>query len=131
MAHILKDIVVNILSIVIVGVLAFCSLELMIQFNFIGLALSIILVGIYIFLLCFFYKKIFSKRLFISFEFITAIFWIAMFIIVNHLSGIGFWDTAFGGFLEFFVCLFAIFISAITFIATTIILFIKKRIQKH
>lgn len=132
MAHIIKDILINILSIIIVGVLALCSFLLIVEFNFLGLALSIVLVGIYIFLLCFFYKKIFSKRLFISFEFITAIFWIGMFIIVNHLSSIGFWNnTFFGGIGEFFVCLFAIFISAITFIATTTILFIKKRMQKH
>ena len=131
MAHIVKDIVVNILSIIIVGILAVCSFLLIVEFNYLGLSLSIILVAIYIFLLCFFYKRIFSKRLFISFEFITAVFWIAMFILVNHMSSIGFWNTAFGGMLEFFVCLFAIFISAITFIVTTIILFIKRKIQKH
>ena len=123
MLHILKDILVNVFSIIIVGLLSFCCLFLTLELNYVGLFLSVLLVGIYIFLLCFFYKKLFSKRLFISFEFITSAFWIGMFILVNHLSNNGFWSNImFGGFAEFFVCLFAIFISTITFITTSIVL---------
>jgi len=130
MLHILKDIVVNVLSIIIVGLLAMVCLFLTLELNYVGLILSILIVGLYVTLLCFFYKKIFSKRLFISFEFITSAFWIGMFILVNYLSNSGYWDNEmFGGFGEFFVTLFAIFISVITFIATSITLFIKKKLK--
>lgn len=130
MLHILKDIVINILSIIIVGVLAVCSVFLVFELNYIGLILSILLLGIYIFLLCFFYKKIFSKRLFISFEFITTAFWIGMYMLVNHLASIGYWENEyFGGLEEFLICLFAIIISAVTFTATSITLFIKKKLK--
>jgi len=128
MLHIIKDIIVNVLSIVIVGILALCSVFLVVELNYLGLALSILLVGIYIFLLCFFYKKIFSKRLFISFEFITSLFWIGMLMLVNHLSNSGYWSNElFGGLTEFLTCLFAIVISAITFLVTSIALWIKSK----
>lgn len=131
MLHIIKDIVINILSIIIVGILAFGSVFLIVELNYIGLVLSILLISLYIFTLCFFYKKIFSKRLFISFEFITSIFWIAMFILVNHLSGSGYWNNElFGGFTEFLVSLLAICISAVTFVVTSIVLFIKSKRNK-
>ena len=132
MLHILKDIVVNILSIIIVGLLAICCLFLTLELNYIGLILSILIVGLYVTLLCFFYKKLFSKRLFISFEFITSAFWISMFVLVNHLADSGYWSNEFfGGLGEFFVTLFAIFISVITFAATSVVLSVKKKLEKH
>lgn len=128
MLHIIKDIIVNILSIIIVGILAFGSVLLVVELNYIGLILSVILIGLYIFLLCFFYKKIFSKRLFVSFEFITSAFWIAMLIWVNHLSSIGYWENEiFGGLIEYLVSLFAVIISTVTFLVTSIALWIKKK----
>lgn len=128
MLHIIKDIIVNILSIIIVGILAFCSVLLVVELNYIGLILSVILIGLYIFLLCFFYKKIFSKRLFVSFEFITSAFWIGMLILVNHLSNSGYWSNElFGGLTEFLTCIFAVIISAITFLVTSVVLIIKKK----
>ena len=128
MLHIIKDIIVNILSIAIVGILAFCSVLLTVELNYLGLILSILLVGLYIFLLCFFYKKIFSKRLFISFEFITSAFWIGMLMLVNHLSNSGYWSNElFGGLTEFLTCIFAVIISAITFLVTSVVLIIKKK----
>lgn len=128
MLHILKDIIVNILSIVIVGLLAFAGVSLVLELNYLGLFLFIILLIAYITLLCIFYKKLFSKRLFISFEFITAVFWIGMFIIVNYLSNSGYWDNHFfGGLGEFLVSLFAIFISLITFFVTSVVLLLKKK----
>ncbi|MBE5813400.1 MAG: hypothetical protein E7314_07150 [Clostridiales bacterium] len=132
MLHIIKDIVVNVLSVVIVGILAFCSVFLVVELNYIGMILSVVLVGIYIFLLCYFYKKIFSKRLFVSFEFITSVFWIAMLILVNHMSSIGYWENElFGGLTEFLTCLAAVIISAITFVVTTMVLLIKRKVKKH
>lgn len=128
MLHIIKDIIVNILLIAIVGILAFCSVLLAVELNYLGLILSILLVGLYIFLLCFFYKKIFSKRLFISFEFITSAFWIGMLMLVNHLSNSGYWSNElFGGLTEFLTCIFAVIISAITFLVTSVVLIIKKK----
>lgn len=127
MRHILKDIIVNILSIIIVGLLAFAGVFLVVELNYLGMVLSMILIIAYISLLCFFYKKIFSKRLFVSFEFITSVFWLSVFIIVNHLSDIGYWDgKIFGGLTEFLVSLAAIFISVLTFIVTSIVLWIKR-----
>ena len=128
MLHIIKDIIVNILSIAIVGILAFCSVLLTVELNYLGLILSILLVGLYIFLLCFFYKKIFSKRLFISFEFITSAFWIGMLMLINYLSSIGYWgNELFGGLIEFLTSMFAIIISAVTFLVTSIVLWIKSK----
>ena len=66
--------------------------------------------------------------MFISFEFITSAFWIGMLILVNHLSSIGYWKgEMFGGLAEFLVCLFAVIISAVTFLVTSIVLFIKSK----
>ncbi len=132
MLNILKDIGITILSIVIVGIIAYVSMFLVLELNSVGIFLSIILISIYIFLLCYFYKRLFSKRLFIGFEFVTSIFWISMFVLVNHMSSIGYWSNElFGGLIEYLICLFAIIISAITFLVTTIILCIKRKIQKH
>lgn len=128
MKCITKGIIINILSVFIVWLLSFCSLFLVLELNYIGLLLSILLLGVYIFLLSVCYKKLLSKKLFICCGIITTIFWISMFLGVNYLNSIGFWSNQFfGGFAEFLISLFAVIISIVCFTCTSLLLIIKNR----